>query len=318
MTPLLLGLLGFLVLRLLHRIYWLYFGYPNRRRGDLNLELEALFRRFDACEEVLLLTSEVDGTALKVRRVGRGERKVLLLNGVGTDLFMWLPIFESCLALHPGLFAEFSFIIPSYRGLFTADSEREVEVTMELCLRDVLQLSRHLGIDCYDTIIGWSTGAQLAITCCARHPGTARKLFLLNASVGQTLHTVFQTLVPLPHLLGRLISGAVISLIRLVVPLCHTRLWPVFKATAESPFFRLALEGLSFFGGFPDYQPVYFHQYMFDVFRCRTHTMALLNLIVSLDEKCPPEALTLPHDTVLVSGDDCSNPLGFDSDRLDG
>ena len=265
-----------------------------------------------------MLPSEADGTPLQVRRLGLGDKHVLLLNGVGTDLFMWLPILESCLTLHPGLFTEFTFIVPSYRGLFTFDNEQkvEVEVTMDLCERDVLQIMRHFNISRYDTIIGWSTGAQLALTCCAHHPDIANKLFLLNPSLGQTLHTVFQTLLPLPRSLGRLISRTIIALLRFIVPLCRTSLWPILKSIAESFVFRLALEALSFFGGFPDYQPVYFHQYMFDVFSCPTHTMALLNLIVSLDEKCPAGARSLDHHTVVVSGlMDCMTGI-YHSTRL--
>ena len=304
MLPLVAIVLCFFIVRLLQRVYWLIFGYPYRRTSDLNGELQALFTKHGAVEERIVLPSEVDGTPLQVRRAGRGAKHVLLLNGVGTDLFMWIPILESCLALHPDLFDEFSFVFPSYRGLFTRDTERdiEVEVTIEMCERDVLQIMRHLHIARYDTIIGWSTGAQLALTCCAHHPDIAQKLFLLNVSLGRTLHTVFQTLLPLPHSIGRMISRFIISLIKNVVPLCRSSLWPVFKALAESFVFRLVLETLSFLGGFPDYQPVYFHQYMFDVFSCRTHTMALLNLIVSLDEKCPEGARSLPHQTVLVSG----------------
>jgi pimeloyl-ACP methyl ester carboxylesterase len=241
---------------------------------------------------------------LQIKKVGQGSKYVLLANGVGTDLFMWLPIFECAVAAYPALFADYTFIIPSYRGLFTHDTARpmEVEVTMDNCIGDTLLIMKHFGIKQYHTIIGWSTGAQLAMTCCAEHPEVTQQLFLLNPSTGRTLHTVLQPLVPLPAFMGSVVSWVVRSALKSLIPLCYTSLWPVLKRVAESSFFRLFLEGLAFFGGFPHHQPVYFHQYMFDVFSCPTHTMALLNLIVSLDAPCPPKALTLKHNIVIISG----------------
>jgi hypothetical protein len=54
---------------------------------------------------------------------------------------------------------------------------------------------------------------------------------------------------------------------------------------ALSVGFRLSLELLAFFGGFPPEQPVYFHEYMRDAFSTREHTEGLLNLILALDDK---------------------------------
>jgi hypothetical protein len=41
------------------------------------------------------------------------------------------------------------------------------------------------------------------------------------------------------------------------------------KAIVYTSFFRIFLEGLAFFGGFPPEQPPYFHEYMKDVFHTR-------------------------------------------------
>lgn len=289
----------------MQRTYYLVFGYSGRSTNcsDLNKELALFFERNQLEVLISALPSQVDDIPLQIKRVGRGKRFILLANGVGTDLFMWLPIFESCLVLYPQLFEDYTFILPSYRGLFTNDgSAIEVQVTMSNCIADTLQIMRHFQIASYDAIIGWSTGAQLAITLCALHPTTAKKLFLLNPSTGYTLETVLQILIPLPRVLGKLLSRVIRSALQTLIPLCHTPLWVTLKSIARSRLFRVFLEGLAFFGGFPHYQPVFFHQYMFDVFSCPTHTMALLALIVALDEACPDAALALDKDTVLISG----------------
>ena len=59
------------------------------------------------------------------------------------------------------------------------------------------------------------------------------------------------------------------------------------QAVTYSSFFRIVLECLAFFGGFPPEQPTFFHEYMRDVFRYRAHTRGLLNLILSLDAAEP-------------------------------
>jgi pimeloyl-ACP methyl ester carboxylesterase len=59
---------------------------------------------------------------------------------------------------------------------------------------------------------------------------------------------------------------------------------------------------MAFLGGFPPDQPVYFYEYMKDVFATRSQTRALFDLILSLDEELPEASLHLPHYTVLVSG----------------
>lgn len=173
---------------------------------------------------------------------------------------------------------------------------------MSNCVADTLDVMRHFHIATYSVFIGWSTGAQLALTCLATHPKVATKLLLLNPSTGRTLHTVLQPLIPLPAVLGSLVSRIITWALRSLVPIVRTPLWLTLKSVAESTFFLAVLEVLAFAGGFPYCQPAFFHQYMFDTFSSRAHTMALLNLIVALDEDVPLAGLTLPNETVIVSG----------------
>jgi len=86
--------------------------------------------------------------------------------------------------------------------------------------------------------------------------------------------------------------------------LIATDAWITLQAVAYSSFFRIILECLAFFGGFPPEQPTFFHEYMRDVFRYRAHTRGLLNLILSLDAEEPAiisgSALTVPPPKTLI------------------
>lgn len=91
-------------------------------------------------------------------------------------------------------------------------------------------------------------------------------------------------------------------LINFLKPLVYTRVWDILKTIALSVFFRIFLEILAFFGGFPPEQPVYFHEYMKDAFGSRAHTYGLLNLILALDEELQPLFENLDNRTLICSG----------------
>ena len=72
---------------------------------------------------------------------------MLLCNGVGTDLFMWLPLFREMYLAHPSIFDEVTLIAPSYRGLFGSDNvngKGEVKVTMDNCAADLPEILKDI------------------------------------------------------------------------------------------------------------------------------------------------------------------------------
>jgi hypothetical protein len=105
---------------------------------------------------------------IKYTNLGSGPKLVLLCNGVGTDLFMWLPLFREMLGTNPAIFDDMTLIAPSYRGLFGCDMQSgsgEVAVTMDNCaadlpeiLKDVQTAAAHKGKFSktvqFDSIIG--------------------------------------------------------------------------------------------------------------------------------------------------------------------
>lgn len=138
------------------------------------------------------------------------------------------------------------------------------------------------------------------MACCATYPSTCKRLFLLNPSAGFTIQSALQPCFPWPAYLRELFSNIVKSAIQAILPLISTNIWSTLRTIAYSNFFRFVLELLAFFGGFPPEQPAYFHQYMRDAFRWRSHTTGLLNLILSLDAAPLPGAEELPLQAVIV------------------
>ena len=87
--------------------------------------------------------------------------------------------------------------------------------------------------------------------------------------LGTTLQYVFQSVVPFPLFIRKIVSKSVKSAINFLLPLIKTGIWDTLKIVAFSSFFRIVLEGAAFMGGFPPEQPTYFHSYMKDVFHTR-------------------------------------------------
>lgn len=307
---LLLGLLTvlFLLFRLIQRLYYRFKGhrvyswtYSPRK------ELNDLLRKYEVLSSIHQLKSSKDGTKLRYRRLGKGERVFLLANGVGTDFFMWLPLFRFLLPLYPTLFHEITLLVPDYRGLFVDNDEdfaKKVEITVELCLQDIQDILKHSQLQTkgLSGIIGWSTGAQIGLAYAVKYPKEVKSLMLFNPSVGKTLHYALQPFTPLPPFLRKHISIAMTEGIGLLKPLIPTIVWDRLKAFNDSFYFHIFLTLLALFGGFPPDQPVFFHEYMRDAFKTRSHTRSLLNLILSLDEELSKDIFQIPHYTVIFSG----------------
>eukprot|EP01041_Mallomonas_annulata_P010519 gene10519-21938_t len=245
-----------------------------------------------------------DGTTISYRRIGNGPRVVLLANGVGTNFFMWLPALRTMHYLYPNLFNEITLIAPYYRGLFSKSShpKNDIKVTMTNCVEDAHEVLSHCKCTKFDTIIGWSTGAQMALSLCTKYPHSTDRLFLLNPSVGKTLHTVFQPIHPLPSFIGISLSKVLHTAIQLVRPLCDLTLWKYIRIAAISNIFYCILIVFAFLGGAPPEQPDYFYEYICDLFSTPSHTKHLLDLILALDADSPPGATKLPQKSIIVSG----------------
>lgn len=247
-----------------------------------------------------------DGTVLRYSRIGAGSTFILLANGVGTDFFMWLPFLKFLFILDNKLFEKYTLIVQSYRGLFEPDDStfnQDFDISIHNCVEDIMELKKHAKISKYHSIIGWSTGAQVALATCSIYPDVSDSLCLLNPCPGETLHTALQPYFPLPKFMGKILSKVSTCLITYLKTLISTVVWDLLKVVANSFGFRVFLEVLSFFSCAPPEQSVYFHQYMRDVFNTRNQTKNLLNLILILDTPSLPGAEEVKQKTLIISGE---------------
>lgn len=302
LTIIVLFVVIFLLFRIVQRMYFylinprsLSFGFRFFPSQKMKLFIES--KKLKLSEHSFI--SSRDGINICYKLLGKGKKMILLANGVGTNFNMWLPVFQCLYSLYPPCFDDITIVAPAYRGLF---GTQLADITMDNCIEDMKELMTHLKLKSFDTIIGWSMGAQLAISFCAQSPKVTKKLFLLNPSTGKTLHTALQPIVPLPHVVGRILSKTIKKLISLVLPVCDTYIWDVLRRFAVSDSFFYLLTISAFLGGFPPEQPSYFHDYVRDLFASRERTKNLLNLIVALDSPCPPGSTNLKHVTIIASG----------------
>eukprot|EP01032_Pedospumella_encystans_P020057 gene20057-22795_t len=315
---------AFLTARIAQRVYFLWNGhecffasflFQNKllnQKGQKSLvhsyssHVESLFRRprdrlarFFADNNIQVtnhsIRSSVDGTTLRYKRLGTGKKMILLANGVGTDLYMWLPVLQYLCSFRRNFFEDYTVVASTYRGLFGENDDAEcsagkkhqdIEVTIDNLVEDIMDIKKHADVKTYECIIGWSTGSQVALACTAKYPSVSETLFLLNLSTGLTLHTLFQLILPLPMFLQRYASRVFIYGFSGILSLVDTAVWDAWRSVAHSPYYRLAFGIFAFLGGFPPEMAIYFDEYNHEIFTSRTHTASLGKLILALDEPC--------------------------------
>ena len=79
---------------------------------------------------------------------------------------MWLPLLRHILALDPSFFSTYTFLVTSYRGLFEPDDSnfrKDFRITVQHCADDLQAVMAHAKVGAAHAIVGWSTGAQVAL-----------------------------------------------------------------------------------------------------------------------------------------------------------
>jgi pimeloyl-ACP methyl ester carboxylesterase len=69
------------------------------------------------------------------------------------------------------------------RGVGSSTDQPEVPLSIELMADDTAGLIDALGLD-HPSVVGWSTGGEIALALAVRHPGTAGELVLSGATAG--------------------------------------------------------------------------------------------------------------------------------------
>lgn len=304
---------GFFLFTLARIVQRLYFRRKGHRQYSFSYSprqrLEELLRSSHITISDHQMRSSVDHTLLKYRRLGKGKLIYLLANGVGTDFFIWLALIRFLLHYKPDLFDHITLITFEYRGLFTPDDEyeriyqkRDVEITIDRCVEDVRDIMRDSNYTTLDGLIGWSTGAQVGLAFAVKYSKHVKSLLLFNPSIGKTLHSALQPYFALPFFVRKPIGVFFNGFMRFLKSLVATNVWTVLRDFSDTPRFFTILNLVSFLGGFPPDQPIYFHEYCKDIFISRSHTRNLIDLILSLDEELPNAIYDVEHKTMIISG----------------
>lgn len=138
-----------------------------------------------------------DGTGIAYEVVGKGDKTIVLANGLGGRLYAWMPAIES-------FWQQYRLITWDYRGLFASDSpksKRRLSVAHHvddvMAILDAEHVTRAV-------FAGWSMGVQVSLDVAASFPEKVAGLVLLNGTHGHVLSTGFQPFVSVPFLPKRL------------------------------------------------------------------------------------------------------------------
>lgn len=138
-----------------------------------------------------------DGTGIAYEVVGRGDKTIVLANGLGGRLYAWTPAIEAFWPNH-------RLVTWDYRGLFASDSpksKRRLSVAHHVddivAILDAEEIRRAV-------FVGWSMGVQVSLDVAASYPERVAGLVLINGTHGHVLSTGFQPFISIPFLPKRL------------------------------------------------------------------------------------------------------------------
>lgn len=227
-----------------------------------------------------------DGVPVSYDVLGRGDRAVVLANGLGGRLYAWAPLVQS-------LERNFTVITWDYRGLFESGRPaRTPNMEVHDHAEDVIAI---LDAEKIRTaaLVGWSMGVQVGLELASRRPERVDRLVLINGTYGHALSTGFQMLFRIPgldRLNHRIIRYLLRSpreverLARLVRGNLRTFAWVGRRVGRISPLMERALE-----------------QYSEDVLG--TDFNNYLRLFQELDAHSVYHHLPeIPHPTLILSG----------------
>lgn len=138
-----------------------------------------------------------DGTTVAYEVLGKGEKTIVLANGLGGRLYAWEELLGA-------LWGSYRLITWDYRGLFDSvcDPRRLAVVHHADDLASILAAE---GVS-RAVLVGWSMGVQVSLELAGNHPELVAGLVLINGTYGHALSTGFQPLFSVPFLPKRLHS----------------------------------------------------------------------------------------------------------------
>lgn len=132
-----------------------------------------------------------DGVSIFYEVVGRGDKVMLLANGLGGRLYSWEPIIRA-------FSSEYRIITWDYRGLFESGApDRIRRLAIPEHAEDIHEIMDAEGVKTA-TMVGWSMGVQVSLETASLFPERIERLILLNGTYGKALQTGFQPLFRVP------------------------------------------------------------------------------------------------------------------------
>ncbi len=134
-----------------------------------------------------------DSVKIYYEVLGRGERNIVLANGLGGRLYSWEPLLKT-------LANQYRFLTWDYRGLFESEGPKRIRrLAIHEHAEDLREIMEREKIE-RASLIGWSMGVQVSLEFAALYPEKVEKLVLLNGTYGKVLETGFQPLFRIPKL----------------------------------------------------------------------------------------------------------------------
>lgn len=139
-----------------------------------------------------------DGLKLKYYTAGTGKRHIVVCNGVNCSWLLWKPIMDSMKSsLGRPWTEEFTVVTWDYRGLYGSEQpDSTASFSVRALCNDAHDLLKHLKLERWDCVCGWSTGVQVALEFAGIYPDSLDRVFLVNGSHGHTLRFFAQ---PVPQ-----------------------------------------------------------------------------------------------------------------------
>lgn len=134
---------------------------------------------------------------------GRGERALLLANGLGGRLYTWQPLVDA-------LRDRYRIISWDYRGLFDSTAPaRRAHLSITDHAEDAFAVLDAEGVD-RAVLCGWSMGVQVSLEAASMYPERVAGMVLLNGTYGHVFSSGLQPWVRFPfagHLLHRVVEN---------------------------------------------------------------------------------------------------------------
>lgn len=180
-----------------------------------------------------------DGTRIRYRVGGDGERWLVIANGYGGAFCAWDDVLDR-------LRGRTRTLIWDYRGLHgSAIPKDRTRLRVEDHCADLDRICAAEGIERM-ALAGWSVGVQVALEQYRRRPETVEALALINGAHGRPLRRSTASR------LARLAAPSLLRAMRAAAPLAGPALLPPLRAVAARPWSTRLMHRAGVFNGESD------------------------------------------------------------------